>query len=501
MSLLKLTSFILFILLGSLKCFSAELANDKLTKSQVKAAQSALNNLGFNAGSVDGALGNKTRTAYKNFATEFGFNDDSDFSENEVALLRAVSFNVLKPSSLSNLQLTSEGWAINLNDKKVLDQRKILEDGYRHRWYGRGVLWREHCVDILSATNENSQKIAAGTFDDQGGPLGIHGCLEGMGNIVSFSNDFKPIADVLINLSSSDYQTYEGKDFNGFYNAVSVVTILAAHYAIFYEEYVLSDQDRLSIDNFLVRSLQVDIDQSRSTYSLNRVVACDKSNFELFGYNDDQVKGGWIDNNTCGSLRWKLANAQLALSLRLKDKTLFELAKYNTQRMLDLFDENNIFVTWAAQSGLAVSYSKDVPNMLGLQSELYRSIGFDLLDHKGDNGNSVADYMKTYWLLWKDNKAFKETQMYLYAQRPKRENEKHVDEIANETMQTLFWDNDTHAPTLARWMKGYALRFEPELLAKAEDGFFRDAIRSRMNNIIHSFNIVDTELLRLAIGD
>lgn len=47
---------------------AGELANDKLTKNQIKAAQLALNEMGFSAGVVDGALGKKTRNAYQLFA-------------------------------------------------------------------------------------------------------------------------------------------------------------------------------------------------------------------------------------------------------------------------------------------------------------------------------------------------------------------------------------------------------------------------------------------------
>ena len=47
---------------------AGELANEKLTKNQIKAAQLALNEMGFSAGVVDGALGKKTRNAYQLFA-------------------------------------------------------------------------------------------------------------------------------------------------------------------------------------------------------------------------------------------------------------------------------------------------------------------------------------------------------------------------------------------------------------------------------------------------
>jgi len=490
----------------STSALSDELANGKLTKSQVKAAQSALNELGFDAGAVDGSLGKKTRNAYAAFAENNALENDGDFSENEVATLRAFNFNSKNPTDLSRLALPVGGWALDMQKPEVLEQRKVLSRGYSERVRDdRGQLWKSNCTDVLSNTNQISQKIAKGSYDDRGGPLGIHGCLEGIGNIVSYDQDFSPIATVLGFLSNKTYQEYNARDFNGYYNALSVIAVLATHYAVFYDEYDLTTAERKKIDGFLIKNLQIDIDQSRRNYGsvMSNLVPCDHTAFDLFGFGPEQNKASkkWVDNDTCGSLRWKLVNAQAALGLRLNNKILFEMAKYNMQFMLNLFDENNIFVTWASQSGKAINYSKEVPSMLGLQTELYKSAGFDLLEFKGRNGGRVADYQSTYWSLWSENPLFKDTPIYKYAERPLRANEKAVNQIENETLRNLFKDQDTHAPTLARWVKRYALRYYTSIIKHDEPNQFRDGISGHPNNIIGSFNIVDIELLRLANDD
>ena len=392
---------------------------------------------------------------------------------------------------MANFGLPDRKWDLDLLKPEVLETRKVLSRVYSARLSDyRGNLWTENCVNIISKSNEVSHEIAQGSYDDKGGPLGVHGCLEGLGNIVSHKNDFSAIAAVLSNISEREYQKYYEKDFNGFYDALSVVAILATHYAVFYGEYSFSEDVRQRVDSFLSRNLKIDIDQSRKVYSVNRVVPCKSENFDLFGYSDQHFNL-WIDNDTCGSLRWKLANAQLALALRLKNKELFEMAKYNSQKMLDLFDEHNIFVTWAAQSGWTVSYSKDTPNMLALQSELYASIGYDYLTIKGENGSTVADYFATYWDLWDDDRQLKDTGLYKYAKRPKRSHESDVSDIEHINMRQLFGQNDTYASTLARWMKRYAQEYNREILKY-------DVTSGIRGNVIHSFNIVDVELLRLA---
>jgi len=113
----------------------------------------------------------------------------------------------------------------------------------------------------------------------------------------------------------------------------------------------------------------------------------------------------------------------------------------------------------------------------------------------------VADYQSTYWSLWNENPLFKDTPIYKYAERPLRANEKAVNQIENETLRNLFKDQDTHAPTLARWVKRYALRYDTSIIKHDEPNQFRDGISGHPNNIIGSFNIVDIELLRLANDD
>ena len=67
-----------------------DFGNMRLDRSQIQAAQQALTDLGYNPGPVDGALGNKTRNAFAEFAAARDYFNDGEFGENEVALLRAA---------------------------------------------------------------------------------------------------------------------------------------------------------------------------------------------------------------------------------------------------------------------------------------------------------------------------------------------------------------------------------------------------------------------------
>ena len=81
--------------------------------------------------------------------------------------------------------------------------------------------------------------------------------------------------------------------------------------------------------------------------------------------------------------------------------------------------------------------------------------------------------------------------LYKYAKRPKRSHESDVLDTEHINMRQLFGQNDTYASTLARWMKRYAQEYNREILKY-------DVTSGIRGNVIHSFNIVDVELLRLA---
>ena len=473
---------------------AAELGNLDLTREQVRTAQGTLAELGYEAGPADGLMGRNTRQAYRDFLEESGFADDGELGEADVALLRAVAYNTDNAHGLSGLALPDD-WELNLSAQVALAERDMLRTGYERRYTEeRGVLWRENCEEVLANIYDSAVAIDRGEFDDRGGPVSIQGCIEGLGNIVAHTDDFSPLARILSGWSENTYIEYPADAFNGFYEVISAVTIFGSHYAVFYDEYPLEDEERARIDAFLASAVQVDISQTRDSME-PPPLPCGPETLDRLGYLPEH--GSWVDNDTCGSLRWKLTIAQVALALRLSDERLWELARYNTQFMLNMFDEDNLFVTWAVASGLAINYSKNVPMMLGVLTELYQGAGYDFLTHENRHGSSVADMFETYWAFMTDGPRLRNTPMHEYASRPLRESQATVEEVEDESMTELFRRNDTHPYTFLRWSKRYAMRHDPDLL-KHDSGSFQPGLDGSENNIINSFGILDVELMRVA---
>ena len=497
-----------------------DFGNMKLDRSQVQAAQQALTDLGYNPGPVDGALGNKTKNAFAEFASTQGFENDGEFGENEVALLRAVQYNASHSNQLTPLPLP-QNWEIDMRGESVLEERKrqsaILQQEYQTMGPNdMPTLWRENCVSVLSNVEDQvvTQRQAQKNNQEIPFEITIQGCLEGIGKISStygIDDSFSSLSSILISLSDKQYLQYvtDVNDTNlttqFAYELNAVTTVIGTHYFIYHDEYALSEGQRERINEFLVRALQYDIDNYRNPNFTNGAhPLCRRETIDLIGYNPSKRHNGKVVTlpDACESMRWKLAAAQILGGLRLQNQTLWELGKFNTDLKLNLFDKSNIDVPWATMSGHAIDYSSNVSEYLGLITEIFHSAGFDLLSYKNENGSSVADIQKTYWEFQNSTQLFKDSPFYEYALRDLRD-DRPVSEIENETLKNLFWINGRNSYMYATWVHRYAERYDPAILQYTEQSNL-----SRVRQGPHlmlatsgTFRIVDPELLYLANTD
>jgi hypothetical protein len=65
--------------------------------------------------------------------------------------------------------------------------------------------------------------------------------------------------------------------------------------------------------------------------------------------------------------------------------------------MLELFDEEGIFVTWAVRGALSWNYSQSTPKMLSLLVEIYNSLDFDFMKYQTRNGLTVKELFDKYF--------------------------------------------------------------------------------------------------------
>ena len=208
-------------------------------------------------------------------------------------------------------------------------------------------------------------------------------------------NDIQPFADVLLDWASSDRVTIipMHDDFNeDRYNARAYWSTFSSFYAYHYERFKFDVKERNLVDNYLLnKMININMDEVGQT---KRRSWCDPSRPDLIGNKNIKKPA---DNNTCGSNRWKATIGQLMLGLRLKNQDLFDRGIYNTRFMLELFDEDGIFVTWAVRGALTWDYSHETPKMLSLLVEIYNSVDFDFMKYQTRNGLRVEEIFDKYF--------------------------------------------------------------------------------------------------------
>jgi hypothetical protein len=96
--------------------------------------------------------------------------------------------------------------------------------------------------------------------------------------------------------------------------------------------------------------------------------------------------------DTCASPLLKSTTGAIALGLQLGDQVLFNAGIKNLKLLLRVFDEEGIFIPYAASRGsAALGYSSEIPLHLGALTELLDTVGYDFLEHKTPNGMLVKD--------------------------------------------------------------------------------------------------------------
>ncbi len=243
------------------------------------------------------------------------------------------------------------------------------------------------CRDALMEWKSNDQKNMLERKNDQCGQI--------MAWYFYQFNDIQPFADVLLDWALSDRVTILPlhDDFNqDRYNARAYWSTFSSFYAYHYERFKFDVKERNLVDNYLLnKMININMDE---VWQPKIRSWCDPSRPELIGNMDIKKPA---DNNACGSTRWKATIGQLMLGLRLKNQDLFDRGIYNTRFMLELFDEEGIFVTWAVRGALSWNYSQSTPKMLSLLVEIYNSLDFDFMKYQTRNGLTVKELFDKYF--------------------------------------------------------------------------------------------------------
>ena len=311
-------------------------------------------------------------------------------------------------------------------------------------------------------------------------------CMRRLPNLFHRNRDISLHAKTLLEVAKKDSVT--GKVLsNNFspdrYDAVSFVATNATFYAFHYDDFNYNAKERQIVNEYFSTKLK-SLDME-TVGNFSKRVVCDPKKQDRIGVKAETRE---VDINTCGSNRWKIAVGQLFFAIRSADQELLDLATYNVRFMLEVFDEEGIFVTWATRGALAWDYSHDVAPMLSMIAEGYHAVGFDFFQYKNRHGMSVKQLFDKQFEIVNDVSILEK-----YAKRQwatKGTSYRDWKKLSNQE-RTQDWPIEHLVYTSPRYIE----RYRPDLMSlnPCENGPLDDDMEG-----ITTFNIVDVKEIYLS---
>jgi len=229
----------------------------------------------------------------------------------------------------------------------------------------------------------------------------------------------------------------------------------ASFYAVYYDDFDFTLEQRQSVDDYLSDWLiNHDLDPPPG---YGRCVLQEPQRWELV--KDDFKAGG----DYCGSNRWRMGLGAVYLGLRTNNQRLFTAGNRHIEINLAAIDKDGIFLQWARKGAFALSYQRQLPEVLTLLAVAYESIGYDFYEHQLPHGKKIHEVYEAFFdFIYHPEKLNK----YAFARWD------YVGEDAYEFDKLPLaekWRREYIYPeVLAAQSKGYVLRYRPDLLDKID---------------------------------
>lgn len=253
------------------------------------------------------------------------------------------------------------------------------------------------------------------------------------------------------NVSLPEAASEQGAAYN--YQATSSWAVYALIYALHYERFMYSHEERQQVDSYLAKSLKKLSFIKNLSYPGQKV--CDSQDIKNHAKNLAKYR---ISSDTCGSLVWKALTAQLLLGLRVNDESLFALGLKLLDYQLHFFDDTGIFITWALKGPNAYHYSKDLPHFLGLITEILATAEYNFLVHTLPNGLTVKQVMDRQFDIFNDPMI-----LYPYVKMTKSYRGVKSSEYANQSLSQHHKEAGINIYEMVRASARYVDTYRPDL--------------------------------------
>jgi hypothetical protein len=251
---------------------------------------------------------------------------------------------------------------------------------------------------------------------------------------------------------------------NQAYAAAQLMGNFASFYAVYYDDFDFTQEQRESVEGYLSDWL------INHDLTLPGVPICnlkDIKQFEVGGTNTTRVA------NYCGSNRWRMGIGAVYLGLRTGNQELFTAGNRHIEINLATIDKDGINAVWAGKGAQALSYTRQLPEVLTLLAVAYESIGYDFYEHQLPRGKKIHEvYEALFDFIYHPEKLNK------YAHKERyyggKENMSDDNRIMDVYEFDKFplsekWEREMISPEiLAAESKGYVIRYRPDLMDKIE---------------------------------
>jgi hypothetical protein len=285
-------------------------------------------------------------------------------------------------------------------------ERKAIKTALANRsnfsWKGASECFRDAMMDweasmkVEVAESAGNGNFTGGQYDAYHKPISI--CLLTMAEQLSrIQKTPDYLQDMMLKWASDEVFKFPSKNVSAseyqlrMYAIPSYLGTFGGYYAIHYQEFDYTDEERKIVENYFSKQL-IKVDMRNA--APRDLKPCDYYSTSRLAKG---LSSGQMSHDTCGSPMLKATTGAVALGLRLGNQDLFNAGIKNLKLLLKVFDDEGIFVPYASGRGAtALGYSSEIPLHLGAWTELLDIAGYDFLEHVTPNGMSVKELLDAH---------------------------------------------------------------------------------------------------------
>ena len=218
-------------------------------------------------------------------------------------------------------------------------------------------------------------------------------------------NDINPLQEILLSWAQNPKDVMKPrpnilKEYNvGAYTIPSTIGTFGQLYAIWYDDFNFTKEERKLVDAYMTRKL---MEQKFPVINGDY-----KGSFRKCNPNNPRsVLIENVDSNNCGSIRIKVATAEIMLGLRLENQAMLDKGNDDVWYVLTQVDADGMWVNYAARGAKNFSYYIEYLHTLSVLTEVYYTLGYDFLETELKHGAKVHQIYYHGYELLKDHTYF-----------------------------------------------------------------------------------------------